>query len=272
MPQGISWLASYPKSGNTWVRFFLTAYRFGHLNINNNIPYIRGDLDAYTYQILSPRRLKDIPYTGHLLLRHAVLLHKIYAKKYDPIILKTHHSRVSIHGIDLFPPQYMSKSVYIVRDPRDVVCSYNKHMGNKDIDLSINNMSAEDAVFQDKSTDLFMFTYSWRQHVISWNKDDTLVIRYEDIKTHPDQMFKLILKQYNLDVDDDRVTEAISLSDIERLKRQEAKDGFIEKKYQEKFFGGGEGWRNELTEEQVRRIEEENGDVMEQFDYKLEYL
>jgi len=145
-------------------------------------------------------------------------------------------------------------------------------MGNKDIDLSINNMSAEDAVFQDKSTDLFMFTYSWRQHVISWNKDDTLVIRYEDIKTHPDQMFKLILKQYNLDVDDDRVTEAISLSDIERLKRQEAKDGFIEKKYQEKFFGGGEGWRNELTEEQVRRIEEENGDVMEQFDYKLEYL
>lgn len=267
--KGISWLASYPKSGNTWVRFFLTAYEYGFLNINDNIPYIRGDMDSYTHEVLSPANLENMPYHGHLLLRHALLLHKIYSKRGAQVILKTHHARVNIFDISLFPQPYTANSVYIVRDPRDVISSYRRHMGLDSIEDALDHMHNKNCVTQDRKTSLYMFLYSWNQHVASWNKDDVLVIRYEDIGK---QIFKKILKQYEIPLDNKRLEKAIKLCDLNRLKQQEHKEGFLERKYQKQFFGGGKGWQNELTEEQVRRIEEVNGEVMERFDYKLEYL
>src|SRR5210317_304634 len=96
MSKHINWLTSYPKSGNTWVRFLLTAYKFEHLNINDNLAYVVADTSAYFYNSLSPIPLERLPEEGFLFLRYTVLMHMIASRRYDPMFLKSHCIRSNI--------------------------------------------------------------------------------------------------------------------------------------------------------------------------------
>jgi hypothetical protein len=263
-PEFANWLASYPKSGNTWVRLFLNAYVIGALDINCNAGVTLYDCDEYTSHSLSPHTLKDMPPETSIYLRPAVLLHLLYARKYAPTIIKTHSANVVIGGITMIPRPLTRKAVYLVRDPRDVCASFSKHL-DITVDEAVAKMANPDTVLYRDG--LGTWITDWSNHVKTWQRDFVTTIRYEDLKADPEKYFQIILETFGITPNAKKIRKAIRLCDIGRLKKQEAKSGFIEKGKSDLFFGQGKGWKNELTEKQARRVEEDHGTEMELLGY-----
>ena len=247
---------------------FLNAYIFGALDINKNGSFTMYDCDTYTYNSLSPHPLNDMEPEVTVYLRTAALLHMMIGRKYSPTVFKTHSTNGQVGGIDLIPKPLTKKAVYLVRDPRDVLVSFARHTGKK-ADYVITSMNDMQNMIRSDNVGIGTWLTSWSAHVDSWDKDFVTRIKFEDLKKHPKREFTKILQTFGINADKKRVKKAIKLCNLERLKKQEEKDGFVEKGRQDKFFGQGKGWREELTKVQIRRIEEDHGKVMEKCGYEL---
>jgi len=244
----------------------LNAYKTGAIDINANANVTQYDCDAYIWNALSPYPLTEMKEETSVFLRPAVLLHLLYSTKTRPIIIKTHNARMRAAGVELIPPEMTAGAVYLVRDPRDVVSSFAKHLG-KTVDECITSMAEEYNKLVRPGVAIGSWLTTWSHHARTWMKEDATVVRYEDLKADTEGQFRRILEGFRIKVNTPRLRKAVRLCDLERLKKQEAKAGFVEKGLQDKFFGQGKGWQNELTEKQARRIEEDHGEVMKELGY-----
>lgn len=272
MSKPFIWLASYPKSGNTWLRIFLGCYlNDGPIDINS-LPYdlTHYDLKPYFYRSAAAYDLKHLNQYEVTNLRGTVLQH-MYSMGSWPLLIKTHHSRTRLYSVDLIPNAWTEKAVYVVRDPRDVAISFAHHT-DQDLDHTIEMMGDEGAGnchFREQS--LFHFLSSWSNHINSWmsaDKFDVLCLRYEDFG---EEQFTKLLEFLEWEVDEDRVRRAVEWSSFSNLQAQEEKMGF--KELQERTFfrlGQAGAWKDTLTEEQIRKIEEDHGEVMEKLGYECE--
>ena len=276
-------LASFPKSGNTWVRIFLDAY------LRDKEPDINDLLGTYTdsasvlYSIAKNIDFHALPLQKQVLMRPAALL-RIYELaslvEYDtnlkswPVIIKSHFSNVTIQTIRLFPPSIVGKTIYIVRDPRSVVISFAKHFG-KTIDEAITSMLEPRYTLYDKNNPLAVSQYvgSWQQHVWTFATSPDFkvsVVRYEDLRENPEKYFKWILNWFNIEYNKERMIRAINNCELSKLRIQEDKNGFKETSAKsDKFFGNGEidGWRKILTLDQIKKIESNCKSMMKEFGY-----
>jgi len=171
---------------------------------------------------------------------------------------------VVIGGITAIPRPLTRKAVYLVRDPRDICVSFSRHLGQS-IDETIRGMADMNNVLASHSMGSWLT--SWSNHVETWDRDFVTIIRYEDLKSNPEESFTKILETFGITVDQDKVRKAIELCDISRLRKQESEEDFIEIGNQDKFFGQGKGWKTELTSEQAKRVESDHKVMMEQYGY-----
>jgi len=129
----IRWIASYPKSGNTWVRLFLMAYADpGAFDLNQRSADHTQDTNADVYEQVAAAELQCLSDTEARLLRGAVLVRLSRLAKANsggPAYLKTHSANVTVNGLAWIPPDFTERSVYILRDPRDVAVSLADHLG-----------------------------------------------------------------------------------------------------------------------------------------------
>ena len=261
----IYWLASYPKSGNTWVRAFLSAYLDGHANINA-MGRVTGDNNPYFYSALAPCPLEDMTDYEVLAMRNATLCHILRSAKMEPLILKTHHACANMDDISLIPQGLTDRAVYVVRDPRAVALSFAKHFG-KTIDEAIKGMNNSKYIIHDDR--LVHVVGSWSDHVKSWVTDHPFkvgVVPYEDLWEGRFSAFRGILGYYSFTLDDDRIRDAIKMCSLSKLRKQEEEHGFTEKKKQERFFDhGGDKWKEILTKDQQQLILDQHGEVMEKW-------
>ena len=280
----LNWLVSYPKSGNTWVRIFLSAYiQDAKPDINKLTGTVSDQLPA-AHHIGYNLNMKDIDPEHSLLTRSMALLriaytyqnqdkHKILGEDW-PLILKTHVANAVIHGMRLIPPTLTEKIVLIVRDPRDIVLSYAKHFGFT-LDEAIDAMMNDQLVLSDKSNrdKAPHHTTSWRNSVALYATSpdlDVTVVRYEQLKEDPARYFSWILKWYGIPVDKARVKRAVGACKLSKMRKQEDDKGFLEASDKaERFFGKGKtgGWKDVLTPEQVERLEAHGEDMMKIFGY-----
>ena len=271
--QKIWWLASYPKSGNTWARMFLSAYRTGGLDINNAYGCL-ADNQVYFHQVCSPKPLRELKAYETLAVRQAALLHQVLVTHAaDPYVLKTHNANAVMEGLPLIPWALTAGAVYIVRDPRDVVLSYADHFG-AGIDGAI------EALAQPKNTimqpdGLYHVVASWSLHVESWLESKSFptgVIKYEDLHREPEPRFRRLLGYFGIDpIDEGRFENALALTRFDALRAQEDARGFREKsEHSKRFFRRGQagGWRDVLSASQVARIEQDHGEMMERLGYE----
>lgn len=269
---GATWLASYPKSGNTWLRCLLDAYRCnGFLDIND----VRGassDGGAILYDALSPAPLSDLGFRGQMLLRPAVIMH-LMARLHSPRTIKTHFANVQPEGLPhMIPRELTDKAVYVVRDPRDVLISACRFFGMSP-ETGIRLMGSPDATIGGTGEHITQYLSSWSTHVASWVSEKSFpvhVVRYEDMVEDSEKELTEVLEFFGQKVDAKRVRKAAKACDLRNAKQQEAENGFTENASAEglEFFRGS-NWRRELGERWIEKIEEDHGQVMVTLGYEL---
>ena len=125
----IIWLASYPKSGNTWVRSFLTNYFSGSSEFNFN------QLDKIE-RFPTPELMDQLKINFHNLseiVSNWIPMQEFINLKNDMTYLKTHNAMCTINNYPFTNNKNTAGFIYLVRDPRDVILSYSKHLN---IDLN----------------------------------------------------------------------------------------------------------------------------------------
>lgn len=274
----IVWLASYPKSGNTWFRIFLSSLldeKDTPADINDlhctPIASARGIFDdqvGIEASDLTPDEIDRL---------RPEVYEKLAADAEETLFMKVHdaYTRVDGHSA-LFPKAATRGAIYIIRNPLDVAVSFAHHSG-WNYDRSISEMTDEKAAFCSKTkrlhNQLRQKLLTWSGHVSSWTGQTAFpvcVLRYEDMKESPHETFGRAVRFAGLDHTDEQIEKALSMSTFEELQRQEIEEGFHEKSpASEMFFRKGEvgSWREELTDVQAERIIRDHRAVMERFGY-----
>ena len=188
-PHKILWLASYPKSGNTWFRAFLTALlNDGHVDINNM------DSDGifssrYTFDLVSEIESRDL-YDEEAKLMVADVYRQLAADREALTIVKVHDAfEADTEGQDLIPGDATHCAIYFIRNPLDIVGSLANHM-HFSMDEAVQMLGDKAACMAPQAGNLnknMQFTQhlsDWAGHVNSWTIKPSFpvcVIRYEDM-------------------------------------------------------------------------------------------
>lgn len=270
----IHWLASFPKSGNTWVRALLYAYQFGTVSLQQMKGHVVGDQSPGAWFAASPVPWGLLTNDQKILIRYTAMMITAATNIQDSCIIKTHCANIRVNSVDLIPEELTGQSVYLVRDPRDVAVSYAHHMGI-DMDESIKRMGNIGCALNHEEIGIVQPTGCWSTNVKSWYEDGSFersIIRYEDlIKDAAYELTHILGCFYDdIEVDQERVKYAVELCKFEKLKRMEEKDGFQEATKNGKFFRNGKStWQEVLTNEQVKQIEADHGEWMVKMNYEL---
>lgn len=272
--KNIVWLASYPKSGNTWARIFLANYLLGTLEpipINHVHRIGIGDAVAGAYKAVAGGRFDPFDTMGHLRMREKVL-RGVAGNGADLNFVKTHNATDRAFGVDLILPQYTRSAVYILRNPLDVVVSYARHYGMTPAQAA-QAISRTDNTTSADATSVKQYLGNWSDHVTGWtgtSKFPVHVMRYEDMKADPQAAFANLLGFIGVPVDAERVERAVRFSSFDEMKRQESVTPFIERSANlERFFHTGEAgqWETVLSIEDVGFLRDRHGKVMKKYGY-----
>ena len=277
-PDKIVWLASYPKSGNTWIRAFLTALlnpEKSGLDINNMVPstiassrQLFDEMAGVSASDLLPDeidRLRPAIYRQNAMESEELLYHKI------------HDAWIRLPGGEpLIPADVTRAVIYIIRNPLDVAVSFAHHL-HTSIDKTINIMNNPDYAFCDRrdrlANQLRQRLLTWSGHVKSWVDESGLrvcVMRYEDMSAQSEITFTKAVDFIGLQHSCTEIKAALELCDFSRLQKQEEDKGFSEKSARSpSFFRKGTvgDWRNVLSRDQVLRITDAHGTMMARFGY-----
>jgi Sulfotransferase domain len=274
----IYWLASYPKSGNTWLRIFLTNY-----GRNCETPAQINDLDGGP--IASARGIFDelVGLEASDLTPDEIDCYRPRVYEYlsngstQNLFLKVHDAFTRNRlGEPILSKAATAGVIYLIRNPLDVAVSY-AHHSDRPIAKMVAGMCTDDHALVANSKRLHnqfrQQLLSWSKHVCSWVDEPGLrvqVFRYEDMQQDAVATFSQIVEFAGLEVDLERVQRALEFSKFEQLQSQEADGGFREKlPMSQSFFRRGEvgSWRSALSQEQVAQLITSHGETMRRFGY-----
>ena len=270
--QRIIWLASYPKSGNTWTRYFLANYflpKDQAPTINEIRRFTTADVRQDFYDKAAGKPFVSESVEHWLEIRQKAV-ELIALSKPGTHFVKTHSRIQRVAGFDLIPPALTAAAVYVIRNPFDLAPSYARHVG-RDIDVAIELMQDPEGHLKSGVSGIYEMMGTWDSHIATWLGAPGLprhVLRYEDMTDDPEKAFRGLLGFLRVPVNDGQLRRAIRASSFEAMKKQEQKDGFIERPaHMTSFFAKGRAgsWREDLTPEQVRRIREAFLPTIEKF-------
>jgi len=274
----IVWLASYPKSGNTWFRAFVANLRSeSERPVDINDFRLGMQAGARTpFDEIAGVEASDL--TAEEIDRLRPGIYRKLAEEADEIeCYKIHdaYTRTS-DGRALIPPDATAGAIYFLRNPLDVAVSY-AHHAHCDISQAITWMGDENHAMCANPARLYeqlrQRLLTWSGHVLSWVDQADVpvcVVRYEDMHVDTEATFTRAARFAGLPEDPARVSQAIRLSSFDELRRQEQEGGFVEKApHAESFFRKGQvgAWRESLSHEQAARLIAEHGAVMQRFGY-----
>lgn len=272
---GIFWIASYPKSGNTWVRCLLSSLlsdgatpdlaRLGRFCRNGaDRELIEGAIgsgtnDMSTPQLITARSAAYLHFANDGLGRRCLKVHDRYLPS-------------------LFLPEATAGAIYIVRDPRDIAVSLAAHFAVP-LDDAINFMSSSAAIISgapngsDNQTPQIIGM--WSENVASWralSNRPFLLLRYEDMLADPYEAARRLSQFLDIKATRALIERAVAACGFEKLRGCEEKHGFVEKPFKmERFFREGRAgtWQHILTTTQTNRILADHRQTMRELGYSI---
>ena len=274
---GIVWLASYPKSGNTWTRAFL--HNLVHVisgesqiqGINELDQFSIGIAAKASYESILGIKLTD-EHRDQIAATRARLQQRVADSVEGLAFVKTHQALVVDRGHLTINFSVTAGAIYIVRNPLDVAISYAHHL-DKPFDFAIDFMNLKNAETSVTDKQVNETYGSWSQHVLSWTRKPhpaIYVMRYEDMLNEPTKTFGGLARHLLFKPSEEQLADTIGRSSFERLREQEEKKGFRERpEGAERFFRDGRAgqWKEVLTPQQIQRIVDAHGEQMQRFGY-----
>jgi len=256
----ILWLASYPKSGNTLLRSFLSTYFFSDDGIFNfdlldNIKQYPQSAFFYNLGI----NIND----KHEVAKSHIQAQQVINKKGKNFkILKTHSGLVKMDGYSFTDFNNSLGVIYIVRDPRDVVLSF-AHHNNETIEETIKKINGNYILDGDIKNKIPVYMGSWSLNYNSWKQFQKsgryFLIKYEDLILNKKDNFKKTLNfikkitNAKFEIQDEKIEKIIDQIEFSKLKKLEEKVGFKEARKDKKgnkinFFreGRSKQWQYNL--------------------------
>ena len=281
----IIWLASYPKSGNTWIRSFIISlmlkkrkklkledlenikqfptksqYLKNGININyNNFDEVSKYWIQVQSRINSDKKIRFFK------------THNSFCKKGDSLFTNSKNTLGVIH---------------IVRDPRNIISSIKNHYHHDNLEESKKFIFDETRGIFVKNPEKSDFALpqvlgSWQTHYNSWKKIDKnyLLIKYENLIKNPEEEFRKVVNYLNklirINFDEEHINNAINCTSFEKLKNLEDLDGFSESRVDERtgqrkkffFLGPKNDWRQLIDEKIAYSIEKKFKKEMNELGY-----
>ena len=268
----IIWLASYPKSGNTWIRSFISAlyYNIEGKNDFSNLKEIKQFPTRSIFKKFTENTqdVKEV-YKNWINVQNFLNLDKKIK------FLKTHHVNCVIDDYKFTDDNNSIGAIHIVRDPRNVLLSIKNHYSLQDYE------KAKDFIFREKhwlgfertEKDKFedntipTLISSWNVHYKTWkNKTNNyLLVKYEDLHKDPKKEFfrvsDYLAKITNASFDKNKIYKAIETTSFPHMQKLES-EGFFKENARSKgdtkvrFFnmGAKTNWREYLNDEIVEQI------------------
>lgn len=279
MIAGPVWLASYPKSGNTWLRLLLSNLLCGRAG-----PESINDLGLATHSLVSRPAIEEVTLVDSFLLTREecdrirpALMDEAWREAADhDVFIKLHDAYCYLADGRPVLGRPARAALYILRDPRDVAVSLAFHTGKPiatvvDQILSVNTRMGG---IQPRHEQLSQPLLDWSGHVRSWiGQRDVPVhaLRYEDLRADTTGFFSQAAAFLGLEATRDDIARAVAQSDFSSLQRQETEKGFRERRPESiaPFFRAGRvgAWRDVLLPDQAAAIEAAHGAVMAEFGY-----
>ena len=280
MKKKIFWIASYPKSGNTWMRAILTSLFYSKDGIFDFtlLPKIDQFEKLQYFDFV-----KDINIDDYKRLDELPTISKYWAEAQqritskELIFFKTHSCNYSHNNLNYTNQIKTRGGIYIIRDPRDVAVSYSKFIGES-IDMTIEYMLGQSRQIWNQNKSLGIILSRWDYHVASWLnlKAPIIFIRYEDLLEKTEKILNELINfltkelKIKIDVNQKKIDNIIKSTSFNLLKQKEEKEGFREASKSSAFFREGKSkqWKNDLNEKQISKIETNFSEAMKKFNYK----
>ena len=198
----IIWLASYPKSGNTYLRFLIYNYLYTEVNESMEVEKAMPDI--------------------HKLLTAGKGLNTGVSQS---VFVKTHFCYN-----DKLPYHKETRGfIYIIRNPRDVLLSNSRYSGvtgNQQINLKKFAHQFINVMGVPRWKKMNMGT--WPEHIASWlsatSQYPHLFLKYEDLRNDPTTSLQEIINFLKLELDEEKVKKAIEMSSLEVMRDLEIKE------------------------------------------------
>jgi hypothetical protein len=283
----IIWIASYPKSGNTWLRAIVSSMLYtakGSFNFDL-LKLIQQFDKIERYKYLKELNIKDFNKINNNIKnisKHWIDSQKkiFLDNKINPIynIFKTHSANLNVNTNQFTNINLSAGCIYIVRDPREVTVSFSKHF-NKSYDETVDFITNKNSCLSPLKKGSLVLVSSWDINYQSWKISNipTLFIKYENVlKDSEKEILKIynflnILLELNKENIDHMVKNIAENTKIEIFRNHEKKFKFSEKsKFNNNFFGDAksDSWKEKLSKFHISKIEEK----FEKTLIDLEYL
>jgi len=274
----IIWCASYPKSGNTWIRAIIASLVYSEDGLFN--------FDMLKKINLFPKRYYFKEFTNDYSNLKRISQHWINAQQNINAeeklkIFKTHNGNYNFFGNDFTNKNNTAGVIYVVRDPRNIITSVANHYQlnlEKSLDFLLdekrflfNTNNPNDS----SEENIITLLGSWKSHYNSWKiSSNSIIIKYEDLlintKSEINKLSTFLKKFTKFNVSDQKIQNILKTTSFEKLKKMEEKEGFEEASNSTiKFFnlGPSNDWKNVLGKNLIDNIEKNFNKEMKELGY-----
>jgi len=278
--KGIVWIASYPKSGNTWIRSIITSIlytRDGKFNFNL-IKKIDQFETLHNFKFLKKNNIQHFEQLNkmNIVSKYWLEAQKQLIDKNKILFFKTHSANYIYDNLFFANNETTRGCIYIIRDPRDIIISYSNFLGIS-VEEMVKTITLNENKIYGSSNKIGVFLTRWDYHVASWiriNKPK-LILKYEDMLLNPRQTIIKIAKYLTEDlyikinIDEEKITNILRTTSFSKLKEDEEKFGFFESSKNSVFFRSGKKnqWQEILTKKQLLFIEKSFKQYMTIYEY-----
>jgi len=272
------WLASFPRSGNTFTRILLANYFATDAeayDINKLRQFITADTANELWQgfVANEAVPGTLEWTWSARSRFFDYYRKL-PKVNNFAGLKTHTANVKVWGSDAFNFRKTDRVIYIVRHPLDVLLSYADYNG-RDIDEAIGVMTTSGACVRYDHLGGIEVRGAWAEHVSSWlntTECPVLLVRYEELRSNTEQVLRSMLSFLGAPIIAEKVPHAVEASRFDKIRAQEAAHRFVETPdttMSGTFFRKGTSfqWLRDLSPEQAYRMADACEPIMSKLGY-----